>query len=81
MSRCVLGARQLLGEEQAAATDLEPIGRTDSSSRLDILEWCGLGPTVTQELLQHHGAPTTSYLDPGLGRRLWCFTPHHSINW
>jgi hypothetical protein len=46
---------------RAAATATVLAGRTCSFSRLDILEWRRLGPAIARELLQHHGAPTTSY--------------------
>jgi hypothetical protein len=52
---------------RSAAAPTVPTSRTCSFSRLDIPEWSGLRPTVTRELLQHRGAPATSYLGPGLG--------------
>jgi hypothetical protein len=63
----------------AAAT--VPAARTYSFSRLDNLEWCGLRPAVANELLQHHGAPTTSCLHPRLGSRFRCLASHHSFGW
>jgi hypothetical protein len=42
---------------------------------------CKLGPAVTSQLLQHHGAPPAFYLGRGQGGGLRCDAPHHSISW
>jgi hypothetical protein len=52
---------------QTALAATIPVGRTCFFFKLDILEWRGLGAAVAHELFQHHVAPTTSYLGPGLG--------------
>jgi hypothetical protein len=65
----------------ATTTTTIPACRTCSFSRLDILEWHGLGPAIAHKLLQHHDAPTTSYLGSGLGSRFWRLAPHRSFSW
>jgi hypothetical protein len=55
--------------------------RPRSLTRLEPLGWRRLGLAVAGQLLQHHGAPPTSYFGPGLGGRLRRDTPHHSISW
>jgi hypothetical protein len=39
-----------------------PAGPSCASFGLGTLEWCGLGPAVTRELLQHHGTTTAPQL-------------------
>jgi hypothetical protein len=54
----------------ATTAAIVPAGRTCSFSRLDILEWRRLGPTIARQLLQDHDASAASCLGPGLGHRL-----------
>jgi hypothetical protein len=49
--------------------------------RMEPLDRRRLGPAVTGQLFQLHGAPPASYLSLGLGGRLQRDAPHYSINW
>jgi hypothetical protein len=65
----------------AAAAAALPAGRSRSLTRLEPLGRRGLGPAIAGPLLQHHGAPPISDFGPGLGGRLRCDAPYHSVSW
>jgi hypothetical protein len=63
----------------AAAAAAVPASRP--GPRMEPLARGKLGPAVAGQLLQHHGAPLTPFLGPGLCGGLWRNAPHHSISW
>jgi hypothetical protein len=62
----------------AAAAAALLAGRSRSLTKLEPLGQRGLGPAITNQLLQHHGAPPTSDFGLGLGGRLRHDAPHHT---
>jgi hypothetical protein len=65
-TRPAAAAAALLAGRSRSLTKLEPLGQRE------------LGPAITNQLLQHHGAPPTFDFGLGLGGRLRHDAPHHT---
>jgi hypothetical protein len=66
---------------QATTAAVAAVPASSHEPRMEPLAQHQLGPAIAGQLLQLYGAPPASDLGPGLGGKLWCDAPHHSISW